>query len=352
MGQTFEGVAQEPHPPQDLAQRWAGAAALLAPPAKDWLNEALDRHSQVTDTHPALRQRLRALKGLEADELIALPPQRQGPSAAEAWLGPALPALRGVFESRWAEGIASAWRERHEEIRTQRARLQDLRAQCERSQAEDLERLRLCVALEEDQDWLPEVAAFNAAHPDDAGGLYLEGVLRLQADDEAGLALLERVMALDEAAIKAVCERAHAFWQKRKDEAQVTAWAERWQRRDQFETARSQQAADLNIGHLVKPAALDADTRAAIQALLSPAARKDVKALWLVRRVLPADPELATYVLGVDLTWWARLRKRQPAVVKRLATLAWPLPLHLCSLDGHFKRYGKTLRAVPGARWS
>lgn len=351
MGRTFEAVAHTPQPPQNLAHQWAGAAALLEAPAQQWLAEALDRQGQVADTHPALRLRLGALPGVSDHERTALPPERQGPSAAEAWLGEALPAIRQRFESLWAEGIAPAWAERHGEILQQRERLASLRGQAERSQDEDLERLRLSVALEPGTDWRDEVAAFNVAHPQHAGGLYLAGVLHLNHDDEAGLALLEQAMALDADAIKPACERAHAFWRQRKDETQAKAWAGRWQQRQDFETARQQQARQLHIGHRVQSPDLSSETRAAVAALLTPAALKDVKALYLVRRVLPADPTLPTYVLGVDLTWWARRRGRQQQVVDRLAALGWPMHLVLCTLDGRYKAYGKLLRAVPGARW-
>ena len=350
MGETFDAIAREPRPPADLAQRWAGAAAQPAAEARDWLAEALDRRPGLSDTHPALRQRLSALPDTAQTDLAEPPPARSGPSAAEAWLGDTLPGLRRLFESRWAEEVASAWAKRHEEIRQQRERLAALRAQPDRSQDEDFERLRLSVMLEGDADWRGPLAEFNAMHPDHASGLYLEAVSHLNRDDAAGLALLERVMALDPEAIKPACERAHAFWITRKDEVQAQHWADRWQARHDTETARQQQLSRLHVGHRLLPAGLDDPTLARMRELLLGAGCKDIKTAYLVRRELPADPSLPTYVLGLDLGWWARQRNRQTDVVNRLAALEWPVHLIICTLDGAYKRYGRSMRAVEGAR--
>jgi Zn-dependent protease with chaperone function len=348
IGNTLGRIGEHPRPPADLAQRWAAEAATVAPPAQRWLADALDRRGQVADTHPVLRERLQALAidGAVAD----LPPPRSGPSAAEAWLGAALPDLRRLFQARWADAVARPWAERHEQILAQRARLAELRGLAGRSVAEEFERLRLAAAMDPTRDHREDVAAFNAAHADHAGGVLLEATLRLDRDDEAGLALLERAIALDASASLAAAERAHDFCRARQDEAGARQWAARWQQRRQFERDRQRQASTLDTAHALRPAALDAATAASFRDVLARVERRGIAALYLVRRVLPADPALPTYVLGVDLSWWARRRGRQQQLVDRLVALQWPLHMIVCTLDGGRKRYGKTLRAVEGAR--
>jgi hypothetical protein len=88
---------------------------------------------------------------------------------------------------------------------------------------------------------------------------------------------------------------------------------------------------------------------AQVRELLARADRKGIAALYLVRRVLPADPAVPSYVLGVELTWWTRQRSRQQATVKRLAAIEWPMHLFICTLDGKYARYGKKVKAVAGA---
>jgi hypothetical protein len=348
IGETFNRIGDSPKPPADLAQRWATAAAAPADPAQRWLNEALDRPGQVADTHPVLRQRLAALA---ADtDAATLPPPRLQPSAAEAWLGGRLGFLREFFQARWVDQVARPWAERHEAIQGQRTRLAVLRAQAERSTDEDFERLRLVAALEPETDWRAEVAAFNATHADQAGALYLEGMLRLDRDDDQGLALLERAMALDAETIKPGCERAYAFCRAHKDEARAEAYAERWCQRDALEAERRRHAANLDPAHAVELATLDTETMARLRTRLAAVDHKGIAALYFVRRVLPVDPELLTYVLGIEMTWWARRRGQHRALVNRLAALEWPVHVIVCTLDGRYRRYADRLRAVTGAR--
>jgi hypothetical protein len=91
------------------------------------------------------------------------------------------------------------------------ARLQTLRAMAARDPEQELEMLSLTLRLEPATDLRPALAAFNAAHPGNAGGLYLSGVAHLKQDDAGGLALLDRAMELAPEAIPAACEHAHNF---------------------------------------------------------------------------------------------------------------------------------------------
>jgi hypothetical protein len=91
------------------------------------------------------------------------------------------------------------------------ARLQTLRAMAARDAEQELEMLSLTLRLEPATDLRPALAAFNAAHPGNAGGLYLSGVAHLKQDDAGGLALLDRAMELAPEAIPAACEHAHNF---------------------------------------------------------------------------------------------------------------------------------------------
>jgi Zn-dependent protease with chaperone function len=233
---TYRRAGDEPAPPADLLHAWASIARTGTAEENRvrWLDEALDRQGEVTDTHPPLRARLSALS---ADPAIleALPPAVDGPTASEAWFGSALPRLRQELQEGWAADIAQGWTERHAETQTQRARLRELRDMPQRDTDQELELLRLAMDLEPDTDLRQAFADFNAAHPDHAVGLYFEGCVRLDRDEREGLALLERAMALDPDAIKPACARAHAFLSKHKDTALAAEYEARWHSRHAFE---------------------------------------------------------------------------------------------------------------------
>lgn len=350
MTHTFDRIARDPAPPADLMHRWAAEARAPLPgeDAERWLGMALDREGDLTDTHPTLRARLAAL-GLPDDPAQA-PPPLQGPTAAQVWLGPSADVLRAEFQARWATQVADAWQERHAQAQQQRQRLAVLRALPARDRDETLEMLHLGLRLEPDTDARPALAAFNAAHPDDAPGLFLEGRVHLDAGDAAGIALLERACALDPDAIKPACERAHAFLLARRDTAAAEAWAQRWRERDAFEALREAQLRHFGPDDRLVTHGLDAAQWAAMRDRLGPAARASVAEVYVARRVIPVDPDARQWVVAVRLTAWGRWRGKQEEVLRRLAAIEWSVPVVVVTLQGAHASWRKRLRALDGAR--
>jgi Zn-dependent protease with chaperone function len=351
MAQTYERIDLEPAPPAGVMQRWASEARTLPPEseARAFLRAALDREGHFADSHPTLRARLRPLLG-GAEPGDDPPPPLAGPSAAEAWLGPLATRLREEFQQQWADRVREPWGERHAERLKDRQQLATLRAAPERSDDDTLAMLGLAMRLEPETDVREPLAAFNAQHPDHASGLYTEAVARLGREDAAGLALLERVMALDPDATKPACERAHAFLSARGDKAAAEAFAVRWRERHAFEQARTAQIRRIDVAHALAPHGLDADAVAAIRALLAGPAIENVEAVYLARRVIPADPGAVVYLMGVKLSWWGRQGDRPKQVVDRLAALELPVSMTIVTLTGEYAPFEAKFSAVAGAR--
>jgi len=353
MQQTFDRIGHDPAPPRDLMQRWAAdlGQPVAEADAQRWLDDALDRERDVTDTHPTLRARLTAL-ACPGEALEVLPPPISEESAAQAWFGPLVSVLRVEFEAQWAEQVSGAWSERHAEAQKQLQRLIDLRGLAERDGDLQLEMLRLTMRLEPETDLREALAAFNAAHPDHALGVFLEGSVRLGKGEREGLTLLERAMELDAEAIKPACEQAHAFLSERKESQAAEDYAERWRRRHDFEMLVAQQLQTIDPKHVLVSHALDAGTISALRSQLSRDVLKFVANVYLARRVIPADPGAVQLVMGVQLSWWGRRRGKQRAVVERLAALDWAVPLVFVSLDGKFAPMRKKFKALPDAKLS
>jgi Zn-dependent protease with chaperone function len=351
MEHTYERIADEPAPPADLMRRWAQEARSLPPDgdARASLRGALDREGHFADSHPTLRARLRPLLG-GAEPGDEPPPPLAGPSAAEEWLGPLADRLRDEFQQQWADRVRTPWGERHAEHEKDRQRLADLRAAPERSDDDTLAMLRLAMRLEPDTEVVEPLAAFNAAHPDHATGLYTEALARLARGDDAGLPLLERVVAIDPDATKPACERAHAFLVERGDKEAAGKYAERWQARHAFEQAREAQVRRIDPAHALAPHGLDPQVVAAIRAELVGDAVKHVEAIYLSRRVIPADPDVVLYVMGVKLTWWGSRSDRPQKIVKRLAALELPVSMTIVSLAANFAPLKAKFEAIEGAR--
>ena len=347
--ETVGAIRDAAEPPRDRALRWAGLAhrAIDAEQGRLWLGDALRREPQSTDTHPALHQRLAALPG-QAEHLDELPAPLTSESAASAWFGDGLAALRETLQHEWHERLAGPWKARHLALQAQLQRLADLDAVPAPNVAEQIERLRLAVDLHPERDHFDALAAFNAEHPDQPLPIYLEAGARLARDDESGLALLEHVIVLDPDAIKPVCERAHGWLAARHDE-RAKVWAERWNQRNDFETMRARELANLDPTHELRTAELNDAVQARVLELLHQGG-KSVKRAWLARRMLPSDPTTATYVLSIELTAWATFRSQGQGIVSALAKLEWPIHLFVCELDKGNPVLREKLEALPSTQ--
>lgn len=348
--QTFGSMRDRDQPPRDRSVQWAARLrdGVPADKGRQWLGNALGRSSRVGDTHPALRDRLRALPG-QAELSAELPGPLTSRSAATAWLGDGLPALRETLQQQWHAQLAGAWAQRHRELKERLQRLEALEARDEPALDEQIERLRLRVELFPERAHLDALAAFNAEHAGQAVTLYLEACVRLDLDDGSGLALLERTMVLDPEATQPACERAHGFYLRLNDEARAREWQDRWQQRHEFESLRALEIGALNPEHKLRSAELEPAQLARLNALLLEHG-KGIKRAYVARRVLPSDPKLPTYVLGLELTAWAGFRGQGQRIVKRLSAAEWPMHVFICVLDGHTRPLRKKIKALAGAQ--
>jgi Zn-dependent protease with chaperone function len=347
---TFEAMREQPAPPRDFAQQWA-AHAVQAPAreqALQWLQEALDRTPRTLDTHPTLRLRLQALLPHDQTDGISEPDALTGPSAAAAWFGALAERLRDEQQQQWAERVAEPWQERHAQWQQRRERFNELAGLPAPDTDEQLELLRLRTDFEPEHDHVAAFTAFNAHHADHALGLFLEGTHRLDDGDDHGLALLDRAMALDADAIKPGCERAFNHLSQRND-PRAEAYQKRWLERDAWERTRQHQIDTLAPSDTLTDPALDDDVRARLLALIEPHAKAMAHA-WIARRIIAADTHAHCYVLGVQATWWTRLRRKDKALIPALAGCEWPLEMHVCLLSDHYKPLLKQFKALPGAQ--
>lgn len=349
MSQTFDRIAIDPEPPGDIMQRWAEQATrpFEEAEASRWLLEALDRERHYADTHPVLRARLAALPGAESLSLGEPPPPIEGETAAREWLGDALPAIRKELQSGWSASIREAWAGRHEELKRIRERLDELRALEARSVDEDLERFQMTMDLEPAVDLREELAAFNRACGEHPLGLYLEGIERLKFEDEAGIALIERVAAIDAEATLAVCERLHAYWMNRGRNDDAKVYADRWEARHQFERDRAVALNSLAASDRLDAHGLPAHALEVLQAQLVGPVVASVKRIFLARRVIAVDPSVTSYLVGVDLVWSCRSDGARQAVIEGLVALDWPGPVLIVELRSPYRKWGEQLSAQP-----
>src|SRR5439155_4165751 len=122
---AYRAAQEHPQPPGDVLA--PPARALGTGPAPDdarrWLKAALCRRTGLVDTHPALAERLGALRIITR---AAEPRRTTGPTAAEHYLGGRPESLTAAPDRAWRKGVAGYWNERHRGTARRRARLRDL----------------------------------------------------------------------------------------------------------------------------------------------------------------------------------------------------------------------------------
>ena len=357
LDQTYAQSRDLALPPGDMAKRWAEHAERGPDTAKAqaWLHNALRETTDAGDTHPTLLQRLQALPAIAAAEALPedLPQTLDGPSAAQHWLGAALPDLREVLQRQWSQDITANWAERHRSLQSKRQRLGELEAVPQAGAAQQIEILQLRMQLEPSADHLPQLLEFNARHADHPLGMFLEGSMRLRNRDESGLACLERVQVLDPEAIKAACELAYNFLRQRQQTERAEEYLQRWRAQDALERQRRHEFATLSVlQELHSPKhSLEAEDLALARRMAAKLS-KGVKHAYLARRILPSDPEHPAFLIGLELNWWSRVSGQQAAILQRFADQQWPMPTLICALHGSWAQLGGRLRGLDGAQLS
>lgn len=340
-------VAADAEPPADRSALWADAlrGRLDAEHRLRYLEQAGREETDGLDTHPALADRLAAL-GACADapaaNRLAPPPT----SAAEAWFGERLPALRATFDRDWQDDIAGRWRERHQQLQQLAQRVAELDALPEPDAGQQWEYLCAVGEIDPERDPMPLLERLLATEPGHVSALFRRGCLRLERDDEGGVDDLERVMAADADAILAACAALVGFYDRRGadgDEQKADLCRARWQTRSAYEDAVRAELASLPADATLADAGLPPESRAAIAAVLR-ASPQHLRRVYLLRRVLKADPTIHDYVLAFE-TPRLTFGDKGPAVAKRLAALDWPLAMFIVHLGSEpYKRFRKQIR--------
>jgi Zn-dependent protease with chaperone function len=263
---------------------------------RGWLDRSLARTTDSTDTHPSLRDRLKAL-GEEPR-----PPGRLDQSAAEVLLGAALPTLAAELDGGWRESVAERWTEAYGRAQEGRKRLAELEArgpEVPLSLEEAWELASLTEDLRDVEAAFPLFQQVLARAPDHAGAHFALGRLLLARGQEAGLGHLEEAMKLDSDAILPGCGHAVDWLEQQGRAEEARAWRERgetWARK--LHEAKEERDS-LGQSAAFEPHGLSEEALRAVAEQLHGYPR--VKEAWLVRKTVEHFPEQPVYVLGLKL---------------------------------------------------
>lgn len=331
-------------------QMGEGLAEALDPQAAgQWLDRAMAQQTTAANTHPSLADRLNAIGRKPS---LSLPAPGQ---AADTLLGDALPKIAAEFDNRWRQGILPSWERRHREVQEGRARLAELdrlAAEGELSLNDAYRRAQLTEDYGAGAD--AAFAQYRAVHeraPDDPFAGFAYGQRLLWRGDEAGAALIERAMELDEDAIVPGCEALRDHCWRNGREAEAHRWHDRMVERRTLLAAAEAERDGLRISDKLEKHGLPPEVVADLRLQLKKI--RGLKKAYLVRKRVKHFPERPLYVLGHRVTrwWWIHSRRRADEVQQRiLDSVNFPGQALILNVEGDNWRFGRRLRFMRGSR--
>jgi Zn-dependent protease with chaperone function len=303
---VFERARAEPAPP---ANAFAGLATDLPLPERDdlegWVGAAVRAPGGLTDTHPSLADRLRAL-GTDPEEAAALVRERPSETAADVWLGPFQDALAGRFDDEWRDATAADWKAAHDEMAAEQRQLEELRRRDagEPLQGDDVLALaRLTMRYDGDDAAVPvyeRVLASESGSHAAVAHLAL-GRIDIERDRlEPGLAHLDRAMEGGPAVAPQAAGLAYGTLMERGDEERAAEYRRRGEAAYEKLAAAEAEASSLGPEDRLEPHGLEPGI--VHQAAQAAGRHKGVKKAYLARKAIaepmPGIPPL--FVMAVD----------------------------------------------------
>lgn len=308
------------------------------------LAAGLEQQTGTADTHPALRDRLAALR-----QEPRLPPEVTQ-TAAEHFFGGRLLRLTEQLADRWRARIGASWKERYARVQTSTQRIQALDAARKInawSEAETYEYARLCEEFRPKIDPVPLYRAALSLRPNHVSAHYHLGRLLLERGDEAGIAHLAQAMDADEEAVTAACKLIYRYLMEHGREAEAEVYRARHRAQAEREQARAAERDHLRLDDTLIAHNLPADAVRGLAAQLRGYRR--IARAYLAQKQLHYSTE-PIYVLGVALTWWALDDEYNDKLVKKLAEeVSFPGETFVVVLDRSKKQLKRAAQALPNA---
>jgi hypothetical protein len=338
-------VAREPEPIGSRSAFWAQSihSILDEDMRSRFLEAASQRETDHLDTHPALSDRLAAI-GIAADNDAARKLTPPATSAAAAWLGSNMEAIKAEFDHDWRQSVGEQWRNRHAYLQERQQRLVQLETATSLSTDEQWERISILDELTPEADLLPLLNKLLMESSDHLSARFRRGTLLLQAGDETGMDDLEQVMEVDADAILAGCEAAWNFYRSRSPQ-KAEHYSQRWQERSDYLNLVQVELQTLPADAQLAPAHLDEHVLDAIRQILREHG-KHIRKAYVMRRILKTDSNVYDHVLAFE-TSRLTLGDKGPAVVKRLVQQQFPLAMFVVHLGtAPYKRFRKSIKKM------
>jgi len=256
------------------------------------LAQVMAQETGYANTHPALRDRLKALQGnpQTANQVTST-------HAAREWLGDNLEVVLKDFDQLWLKENSAAWKQRYEQVGEARLKFEELRTKQEDLLSKE-DRWNLAAwteALDPTVDPLPLYCKYQAIFPQEPTANLALGRLLLQRDDLSGLIHLEKA-ALDVGVGVLACQLAYGYALRKGDKALGEIWRTRGEQQIDIQTEVQRECQTVPTEEDLIPAELEKEAIDRLGRQLQQI--EGLKAAWICGRKLRRAPTQHLYLLA------------------------------------------------------
>jgi hypothetical protein len=354
---VFDLVKDQAAPPATAFVDLGGQIGNLheVPDTTRYLVQAYHFETNNADTHPCLKDRLKALRGLPPELSAQMPPASlPAPvemNAAAVLLGPALEPVAKKLTENWMKLVGPAWKHRYQTAQKLATQL----AEVEASGEETIEALwkRVDIILQRDGDeaaqaLIVRVLEQNREH---VAANFVRGRFLLAQENAEGVAHLELAMTEDEYSTGVCCELLYAFYARngRREKLQEI---ERRVDAHQIEVSKAQaERAGATTRDTFLPSELTAEQQEKIVALMR--TLPEIATVHVARKRVVHFPQRALYIvaLKVKVAWWKprSLAANQKLVNTLVGKLEMPGQFLVFIAEQQLKGLGKCVAKVSGS---
>lgn len=285
---------------------------------------ALHRATDDRDTHPSLRDRLRALRPerpLEAWREWSRREHALTVTAAAELLGDELERLTTELDHEWRSEVFQGWGHEHRVIQKQRSDLEALdRAAAERTltREESWSRVEATLRLREAGVGCELLRAHVQAHPEHLVARFSWGRALLAAGNDAGVAEVDAVMAVDPNAIPPGAELVEQYFVASHRTAEAEAWGARVRSLVERLRIAREERATLRPDDRFGPHTLEAEP---LRRLIDFLSDLPLRRVLLARKAVEHFQDIPLWVLGFSArarAGWPRNRADEARILEQL----------------------------------
>jgi len=326
------------------------------PEASRWLRQAFLIETNNVDTHPCLKDRLRAIGRLppevEKSESPAVPPPPMH-SAAEVYLGAHAEVAARQLSDEWRKHIEQPWAERHEQAKKLATELAELEKPADAPPSVDTlwKRARTLIDLHGDEQALPaleQVLALDAKH---AAANFVRGRQLLERDDPQGVSFMETSILSDPLLTEDALQLVYGHFVRTGQRDKLRALEDRVEKfREQSQFAQIERgnvtSSDTFLAH-----ELSAEQLKALREIFS--AEGEIGSAAVARKQVDNFPQSPCFVIAlkVGVSWWKPRGStaNQQLVNRVLERVQLPGNFLVFVVEQNLKALGNNIFSAPGS---